>query len=133
MSVRTFGPEELANLAAFIANGAYSAKEAARDFSETCELLARVSEANAACFNDKYATHEALMRDGKAEGYTAHEIAEREPKTIDVKTALATSTSLHYNCDDEGGDFTLQIDGAASALRRILEGTIRAARLGVGR
>lgn len=125
MSVCTFSTAELANVAAAICD--------ARTFNQSdladrvCENLALISQANVACFNDRYAHKikdqvkpstakaiRAAMAPGQAGSYKA-----------DLRHAFTTASLFHYNCDDEGGDFTLKIEGAHVALIVVLERLMR--------
>lgn len=123
MSVCTFGAEELANVAALIVNGNRYADD--RYEGRIIEALAKVSEANVACFNDRYKQHA-----GENTPITAREIARALLRSrltgnvyrCDFERAHVTASLLHYNCDDEGGDFTQKIEGASAALISILEG-----------
>lgn len=123
MSVCIFGIEELANLGACILDAPGKPNDAGT-IKRVCEELALVSQANVACFNDRYANQGACA--------TAHDFAEigfaiaghpYAPGNAPALTqALSTARLLHYNCVDDGGDFTLKIEGAHAALISILEG-----------
>ena len=120
MSVCTFGTTELANVAAAICNGEPRQFKTTDTIHRICDQLALISQANVACFNDKYRCTEIAS--------TAKEI-EKLMRPVergglfmvaDLDQAISTAGLFHYNCDDEGGDFTLKIEGAAAALHSIL-------------
>lgn len=127
MSVMTFGVGELANVAAAIISMRHPGGDIMRDVERVAVRLALVSQANVACFNDKYAQH-----NDPAEAVTAVEIV-RELRKIqrygqfpcDMGSAVSTAGLFHYNCDDDNGDFTLRIEGAASALASLLGDLLR--------
>lgn len=117
MSVMTFSTNDLANVAAVICNA--DTYKTSDTIHRTCEALAKISTANVACFNDKYHASE--------EPSTAKEIEKaigffNGYLKADLSAAYSTAMLLHYNCDDEGGDFTLKIEGAAAGLARVLKG-----------
>jgi hypothetical protein len=117
MSVCTFGTEELANVAAVICNA--NPHRTSDAIHRACEALALVSQANIACFNDKYrsdqtpSTAKEIERAIMMRGFALKE---------DLPAAYSVAMLMHYNCDDEGGDFTLKIEGAAAALAQVLKG-----------
>jgi hypothetical protein len=122
VSVQTFGVDELANVAAAIINGKAPQFRASDAIHRVCKALAKVSEANVACFNDRY-SHK-----GVDETPTTWEEIEKAISSdagimrCDLTRAHSTVSLLHYNCDDSGGDFTLKIEGAHEALISVLEG-----------
>lgn len=126
MSVCTFGAEELAVVARVILDNAPLGDSFRSRHNTVVGALAKLSEANVACFNDRY-----RHLDAKSEPCTAGEItqelrglmAQRVDLTM-LKRAVSTTSLIHYNCDDQGGDFTLKIEGAHHALVLILEGML---------
>lgn len=131
MSVCTFGPEELANVAAaIIANRPtyFSPDSIGEDINAACAQLALVSEANVACFKDRYGTSAALSApctaDEIKEAFIALEVAPGACEAL--RRAIGTVQLLHYNCADQGGDFTIKISGAHEALINILTGLMLA-------
>jgi len=122
MSVCVFGAAELANVAGMICN-------APQDFRPNnlvqlvCDNLALISQANVACFNDKYrlAGGEASMPATRAEIAKAMRPGSGGRFHVSIREAISCVSLMHYNCDDEGGDFTLKIEGAHAALIYVLK------------
>lgn len=126
MSVCTFGVGELANVAAAVLNGLRPEMRQSDRVHAVCAQLALISVANTACFADKYRVTDVAP-------VTAREIEKalrpvsRMPGSnmvCDLRAAVSTASLLHYNCDDDGGDFTLKFDGAPAALAAILQGVM---------
>lgn len=124
MSVCTFSAEELANIAHVIITGAPEYQNWETRIATLCQSLALVSQANYACFNDRYAHHNASARPHSPNEIRAEliRIDSAPGNAKALARALNTATLLHYNCDDSGGDFTLKVEGAHAALIGVLEG-----------
>lgn len=121
MSVCVFGAGELANVAAAIHHRSRS--WGTDHLTHMISALARVSEANVACYNDN--------RGSKARPSTVREITDAVDalggcSNADLAAAYRVVNLLHYNCDDVGGDFTLKVDGAHDALIFVLRGMMDA-------
>ena len=125
MSVCTFGTTELANVAAAICNAEPRAFKTTDTIHRVCDQLALISQANHACYEAKYGKGEFT---NFSPASTAQEI-EKAMRTVergglfmvaDLDQAISTAGLFHYNCDDDQGDFTLKIEGAAAALHSIL-------------
>lgn len=127
MSVATFSTEELANLAVVLVRDRptyFHDRDYASDLREACKALAKISEANVACFNDRYRSKGA-----KAEACPAEEIeaearahvgASAPGDTTTLARALSTAKLLYYNCVEDI-DYTLKVEGAHAALIGVLE------------
>lgn len=125
MSVCTFGTSALANVAAVILNGAH--RPTSKEIHRVCEKLALISKANVACFVDKYATNHPDVADTQPSAAAEIEkaLTSRYGRfDADVREALSTANLLHYNCDDDNGNFLHKVDGAADALVEVLEGLL---------
>lgn len=127
MSVQTFGEEELVNLGAVIIRAREVRWRTPDSIHRVAVALAKVSEANCACFNDRYAGK------GAGEKPVRWEVIEEGISGVlpvlsgaDLQRAFTTASLLHYNCDDQGGDFTLKIEGAHAGLIYVLEGVLEA-------
>lgn len=122
MSVMTFGAEELSNVAAAILSSMH--RPSSRDIHEVCANLALVSKANVACFNDKYGARHALAAPASLGDIEVGIKARAGMFSCNLRDALSTANLLRYNCIDDGGDFTLKVEGAAAALVEVLEGLL---------
>lgn len=121
MSVMTFGAAPLANVAAAVLNSKH--RPSSSDVHYVCGLLAKISEANVACFNDRYRLKGAEAEKPVLPSQIEHCLSGRAGKFLcDLGDAVSVASLLHYNCDDEGGDFTLKVEGAAAALAEVLSG-----------
>lgn len=125
MSVLVFSCEELANLAHVMVRDRptyFHDADHASDLRDACRSLARISEANVACFNYRYAGRGASQKP-----LTAEEI-EREARALDsapgevhtLNRAISTARALHYNCIEDS-DFSLSVVGANEALIHVLQ------------
>ncbi len=131
MSVCPFGISELANIAAAILNDKTGFQPSDR-LQRVCDDLALISQANLACFNDKYsATH--LYPDAhqieKALVCVGRNFPDGGRFVCDLEGAISAVGMIHYNCDDEGGDFLLKVEGAHAALIRTVVAVMRAVAL----
>lgn len=105
MSVMTFGPKSLGNIARVLAPGASDYER--RQFQSWCKALALFSVANIKAYDIQYrqgrpesSQHEEL------EPYTAEVIAAAAPSSfgMDPRQAVSDNGLLHYNCVTNNGD-----------------------------
>jgi hypothetical protein len=114
MSVIVWSPEELGNVARFLAPTGDA-------FGVACKLLAAVSRANVAEFVETYA-----QRHGTPEAATEQEIREGAPGNANRTQAIHTLELLDYNA--QTNDSALRAE-ATGALAHLL--TLAVRRLGV--
>lgn len=113
MSVILFSADELANVLVCISSN--STNRYGQSLQELAELLALISGANVACFNDKYRASEPRVE--------AREIVSAVGKITgkgNLSQAVRTTQLLHYNCVDNL-DGIEAVEGSGPALMTILK------------
>lgn len=120
MSVILFGAQELANIGRVLL-----ARETARDQEMMCDFyardLAKISEANAACYRYRYSQN---SENGPSISAPEFNALLREDKAGNLASAVSTASLLHYNCREDR-DFIEETKGASTALANILEGLLQ--------